>query len=153
MSAAASPRPLPDEIRHLGHQRERRPDLPVPAGLRALGDDHVRPAIERVRGIAPGLHLADQGGAGLLDPRGKRRRIAEREENRFRPPLEHEIQKFRLPRKRPGDEPAAERRRADLRQLLGEPRPVAVAAADEAEPAALGHSRRQTPAGGKRHGR
>ena len=76
--ASALRRALPDEIRHLGNERERRARFAVAAGLSSLRNDDVGAAIDRVGGVASGLHLADQSRPRILDPVHERSRIAER---------------------------------------------------------------------------
>src|SRR5206468_9479433 len=83
------------------------------------------------------LHLADQPCAGGFDLRYERRRIAEGQHDRGRLCGERDIEKLGLFGETPGDEANAERstQLGKLRGLPFKPRPLAIAATQDTEPA------------------
>ena len=110
-------------------------------------------AVERVLGVTPRLHLADQLDAGRLDARDEGLRIAEREEDGAGPIGEHLLEQLGARAQRPGDEAVADLRVAGGAPFVLQPCRVAVAAADEAEAAGARHRRGEPAAGGERHRR
>ena len=86
------------QVPHLRHQGQRAAHRAVPAGLRTLGDDDLGADLERARRVRHGLDLADQRRARGAHLARERRRVAERQHDRARAPVQRLRQQLRLPR-------------------------------------------------------
>jgi hypothetical protein len=129
------------------------------AAFGAAGDQDVGAGVERGLRHRFGLHLADDLGAGRLDARRERGRVAEREPHRTRAVIERDVEQMGLACQAPGDEADAERAaalsssRRQHGELLPEPRFIAVAAAQEAVAAGFDDRHRQPRIGDHVHRR
>jgi hypothetical protein len=119
------------------HDIERGARRAVTAGLGALRDQNICTRFKRLPRHLLGLNLADQQRARRLDARRERVGIAERKHNRARTGSERDVQQLGLFGEAPGDEADAEGVGdvGELGGLLLQPCFVAIAAAENAEPA------------------
>ena len=124
-----------EQIGDFRHQREGGALGAVAAGLGALGHDDVRAGFQSRARVGDGLHLTDQHAAGGADRGREGCRIAEREHQGGGRVGKHLVQQMRLACQRPGDEAAADARIAGGYEFVIEPRRIAIAAADQPEPA------------------
>ena len=126
------------------------------AGFTTLRNQDVGISIKRLTRHLFVLHLADQQRSGRFDLRRERLRVTKGQHDRARLRVQRDIQKLRLLREAPGNETDAEGRARglfELGRLLLKPRPFAIAAAENAEPAGITHRHHQPRAGYHRHRR
>jgi hypothetical protein len=97
--------------------------------------------------------LADNLAAGVLDPPGERRGIAERRHHRRRSGLECNVERLGVFLERPEYETDADARIAGLSQLPANCRGIYFARVDQAEPAGIGDRSRKAAAGRRTHWR
>ena len=64
----------------------------MPTGFGPLGDDDIRPHIDRMERVIERMHLANQRYAGFPDPSGIRTWIREGEHHRTRMPLQRDVE-------------------------------------------------------------
>ena len=134
-------------IHHRRHQRQRGASAAVPPCLGALGDDEVGPRLACHPCLFHILNLANQLAAGRFDRRCIRPRIAEGEQECIRAVAEGQVQ--RAPVDGPGDQPDAPGPAGlflHAGQLRAQPGGVAIASADQSQPAGVGNGCRQMPA-------
>ena len=153
-AAATGTRPA-DEIDDRRHDIEGGARRAVAAGLGALRDQDIGARVERLPRHVLGLNLADQQRARRFDARREGRGVTERKHDRAWTGSERDVQQFRLPGEAPGDEADAEGIGdvGKLGGLLLQPRPVAVTAAENAEPAGSADRGCQARAGNDVHRR
>ena len=125
-----------DHGRNEAHGAARRAGMA--AGVAALRDDDVGARGGGFLGLRQRLHLADDLAAGVLDPAGERRGIAERQHHRRRSGVERHVERRGVLLQRPDDEADADARIAGLGQFLADGVGVGIAGADQAEPAGIG---------------
>ena len=135
------------------HQREGAAVAAVPACLAALCDDHRSAGIDRFSRMDHRLHLADHRHARLPDLGGETGDRSEREHDRRGPARQYLIEQLRALRQRPRNEAAADARISGRRKFALQPAAVAVATADQPEPAGIRHRGRQPAAGDHAHRR
>src|SRR5689334_3687001 len=127
------------------------------AGFGALRDDDRSAGVERLRDVAHGLRLADDGNAGVARLVRERRRIAEGEKETDGAARDRPLDELRRFLRRPGNEADADRRVAGRAVLLLEVARAAistgVAAAENAETAGMGHRGGELAAGDVAHRR
>ncbi len=119
----------------------------------ALRHDDVSSGGDRLARERKRLHLADQHHAGLLDPLREGRECTERQHHARGLECKHEIKQMRFLRQRPGDESATDAFISRSGELPLEPLRIAIATADQAQPACLRHCSRQPAASRKAHRR
>jgi hypothetical protein len=88
-----------------------------------------------------------------LNASGERLWVTERQEDRLGLLAYRPIEQGWLLPQRPGDEPASNRLPVGNPKLVGKPIRVPIAATDESKTTGGWNGRRETPAGGKGHGR
>ena len=127
-----------DDLRQQGHQAA---TDAVAAGLAALRHQHVGAGGHRLPRHRQRLHLAQHRHAGALDARQQLAHVAEGEHHERRLALERQVEQPVLARQAPGDEADAETRLRRRQRVEFAPQPVlvAVAAAEQAEPAGGAH--------------
>ena len=123
----------------------------MPAGLGALGDDHVGTHINGCLGVLHILHLADQQPACFLDCWREGTRITERQHHRRGCVRQRHVQRCRLGRQRPGDKAAADARIARFGEFMREPLCIGRAATEQPEPASGCHGGGEFAAGRAAH--
>ena len=123
------------------------------AGIASLGDDDIGAGRRGFLGLRQRLHLADDLAAGVPDPAGERRGIAERQHHRRRLGIERHVQRRWVLLQRPKDETDADARIAGLSQFLADRVGVGIARADQTEPTGIGDGSGKPAAGGRTHRR
>lgn len=144
------------QVRHDGHERQGRPAAPgaVPAAFRALRHDHVGAEVDRLPGLIHAGRLDDQGRAGPADGVRERAGVAEGQHDRPGPPLQRALDRADVDCPAlEADAPRFAGAPGDDRQFAGQPVRISVAAAEQPQPAAAGHRRREGSAGRPAHRR
>ena len=130
------------------------------AGFLTLSDQHIRPGVARGDGLVDGLDLADHLRPRRLDGGRVGRGIAERHQHGMGRMLQRDIKRRRCfglgprrqARERPGYKPDPDPRIAGFAELVGQEIHIAIAAADQPEPARFSDGCRQSAARDPRHG-
>jgi hypothetical protein len=141
------------QIGHLRHETHRAARGTMPAGFATLRDDDRRPRRHGHAHMLDRLALADERHAGGRDLGRERPRITKGQHHRARLMCERLRQQLRLFRHGPGDETAADARIAGGPEFGFKPIGIAIAAADEPQPATARHGRRERAASSHRHRR
>jgi hypothetical protein len=123
----------------------------MPAGLRALRDNHVRPSLHRFPSLRHSLYLTNQLRSGAVDCRCKGSRVAKRQHDGGGLVDKRAVQQAGLLCKTPSDEPTSDARITCLTPFPFDPFTVSITPTKQTQPARVADCGGKPPTGNEVH--